>query len=58
MEALEKEEALEAAEVAAKDAIEGPVIDSREKQAENAAKLEGYLDGELEDMFDARDMQG
>ena len=61
MEALEAAEMEEAGLKAAEEAAKAPLPieggDSLEKQAENAAKLEGYLDGELEDVFDARHMQ-
>ena len=56
MEAMEREEALEEAEAGAKTALEGAVL--RDKESETAAKLEGYLDGEIEDLFDAGHMQG
>ena len=58
MEELERQEAIERGEDpdAVKDPIEG--TDMREKQSEHIAKLEGYLDGELEDLFDSGHMQG
>jgi hypothetical protein len=59
MEAMEREEALEEEEAGAKTALEGDVIREKEyEQKETAAKLEGYLDGEIEDLFDAGHMQG
>ena len=60
MEALEaaeaEEEALKGGGDSTKERAEG--IDAREKQLDNVAKLEGYLDGEINDLFDARDMHG
>ena len=53
---MEREEALEEAEAGAKTVIEGTAL--REKEHETAAKLEGYLDGEIEDLFDAGHMHG
>ena len=56
MEALEREEALNDAAEGAKQAIDG--ADAREKQLDNAAKLEGYIDGEINDLFEASHMHG
>ena len=55
MEALEREEALQEGLAPEKGVLDGPP--SHEKQSEHAAKLEGYLDGEIEDLFDAGHMQ-
>lgn len=58
-------EALEAMEAEA-EALKGPGEDSakvdgqnaHDKQLNNVAKLEGYLDGEINDLFDQSDMHG
>ena len=53
MEALEKEEALKAGKEAATEEGEQGTAGEKEKEAaQSAARLEGYLDGELEDTFD------
>ena len=55
MEALEREEALNNPEGANKG-MEG--ADGKEKQLNNVTNLEGYLDGEINDLFEASDMHG
>ena len=55
MEALEREEALNNPEEATKG-MEG--ADGKEKPLNNVANLEGYLDGEINDLFEASDMHG
>ena len=56
MEEIERLEALKNAEDGAKEAMDGAA--EREKQLDNAEKLEGYIDGEINDLFDANHMQG
>ena len=56
MEEIERLEALKNAEDGAKEAMDGAA--EREKQLDNVEKLEGYIDGEINDLFDANHMQG
>ena len=53
MEALEEEEALKAGkEIPKKEGEQGTTGEKEKEAAQSAARLEGYLDGELEDTFD------
>ena len=53
MEALEEEEALKAGkEIPKKESEQGATGEKEKEAAQSAARLEGYLDGELEDTFD------
>ena len=53
LEALEEEEALKAGkEIPKKEGEQGTTGEKEKEAAQSAARLEGYLDGELEDTFD------